>query len=135
MVRDVRVKEYIFSQGSLVADGGGEFEVFSDHPINGTIQNIEWQAGNNTSTGSIILFASGLINSGTGLPGQIANISGISVDSITYPSVIPVDIDGVTGSATSNVPRFQHVINTPIRVQGTNTGDDKSGLGLVVRYI
>lgn len=136
MVRDVRIKEYRFSIGSLTADGGGEFEVFSDHPINGTIQNIEWQAGNHTTTGSVILFASGLINSGTNLPGQIANISGISVDSITYPSVLPIDLDGVGLSGASSVsPHFQHVVNSPIRVQGTNTGDSKSGLGLVVRYI
>lgn len=136
MVRDIRVKEYKFSAGSLTADGGGEFEVFSDHPINGTIQNIEWQAGNHTTTGSVILFASGLINSGTNLPGQIANISGISVDSITYPSAQFVDLDGVSLSGLESIsPPVQHIINTPIRVQGTNTGDTKSGVQLIVRYI
>lgn len=114
----------------------GTLEIFSDHTINGTIQNIEWQAGNHTTTGSILLFASGLINSGIGLPGQIANISGISVDSITYPSAQFVDLDGVALSGLDSIsPPVQHVINAPLRVRGVAVGTGKSGLGLTVRYI
>ena len=64
------------------------------------------------------------------------NISGISVDSINYPTVVAFNIDGFTGSSPGGgVPRLQHIINTPLRVQGTNTGDSKSGLGLTVKYI
>lgn len=137
MVRGERIKNLTFTPAQLTSNAAGSFSVFSSEAIVGTIQSIEWDAtGNMTSTGSIIVFASGLGNSGVGLEGEIMNISGISLHSLNYPAVLPVDIDGVGLSGASSVsPHFQHIIDAPIRVIGSGCGDSKSGLGLTIRYI
>lgn len=136
MVRDSRIKHITFTPAQLTSDSAGSFSVFSDQPINGTIQSIEWDESNYTTTGSILVFASGLGNSGTGLNGQIMNVSGVSIHSLNYPSVLPKDIDGVGLSGASSVsPHFQHIVDGPIRIVGSGCGATKSGLGLTVRYI
>lgn len=136
MTRDVRVKEYIFPIGSITSNAAGSLSVFSDHTLNGTIQNVEWVAGNHAAAGSILLFASGIGNSGIGLAGQIMNISGISVNSVNYPSAQFVDLNGAVLSGLDSIsPPVQHVINSPLRVVGSGLGDSKSGLALIVRYI
>ena len=68
MVRDNRIKEYRFSIGSLTAtndslnpalgNSGGNFKSYTDHPINGMLQAVEWCSGNNTN-GSLFIFESG----------------------------------------------------------------------------
>ena len=62
MVRDVRIKEYRFSIGSLTADANGLFNVYSDHVLNGTIQNISVGSNTFTNTGSLLFFQSGTDN-------------------------------------------------------------------------
>lgn len=135
MVRENRIKEYSFTIGSLTSAANGLFNVYSERPLNGTIQNIEWNAGNHTSTGSILIFASGLNNSGTALGGQILNVSGISVDGTYYPYVTQTSSIGILGSFTNVVANGQPVINSTIRVVGSAVGNAKSGLGLNIRYI
>jgi len=135
-VRGERIKHLTFTPAELTSNAAGSFSVFSSETIIGTIQSIEWDVSNYTTTGSILVFASGLGNSGTGLAGEIMNISGISLHSLNYPSVLPVDLDGASLSGASSVsPHFQHIIDAPIRIVGSGCGDSKSGLGLTVRYI
>lgn len=85
MARDVRIKQYIFSPGSLTASSAGLFNVYSDHSINGTVQNIVLQTNNHTTTGSYLLFVSGLANSGTALGELILTLRAGSSNQDYYP--------------------------------------------------
>ena len=132
MVRSERVKSYFFPIGSLTADSDGLFNIYSNHNLNGTIQSVVFQTNNYTTTGSIILFASGLGNSGTDLNEQILKIRAGSTSQTFYPVVYGEQNNNVTGSPQAFI---QTVIQSPLRVVGSGLGDSKSGLGIQVYYI
>ncbi len=127
-LRANRIDEVKFSVSGLTANATGHLDVYSI-AINGTIQNVIWEAaGNYTSTGSIIVYESGTLNT------ELFNISGISTASQRYPVVIPFYANGAIGSVTNNVQVLQHVINGPLRIIGSGLGANESGVGLIIRY-
>src|SRR3990167_8331088 len=129
MVRDVRVKQYIFTPSDLTANAAGSGNVYSDHSINGTIQNIVSLDNNYTTTGSIILFASGLANSGTALGEQIITLrAGSSVNQTFYPIVYGATNQAGTGSPQAFV---QKIIHAPLRLVLSGCGNGASGVGLI----
>ena len=135
MVRDVRVKEYTFPLGSLSASAGGLLETYSDHVINGTIQSIALFANSYTSTGSLMLFASGLLNSGTNLGDIIVTLRAGSANQVYYPFVYGANSNGTFASGTTGPVFFQNVMNSRLRLVGSALGNATSGLSLSVRYI
>lgn len=126
-MRPNRIKEYMFSIGSLTADANGRFEIFSDCTINGTIQKIEYAATASwAAAGSILVTISGPNE-------QIWYYSGACQTATTvYPFVYGQNNANITGSPQVAVRR---VINSPLRIVGSGLGAGKSGLGLTVYYI
>lgn len=132
MVRDVRIKSYNFPIGSLTADANGRYSVYSEYPLNGTIQNVTILDTNYTATGSVMLFESGLGNSGTALNGQILKIRAGSENSTFYPVTYGELSNNVTGSPQAFT---QHVIQSTLRIVGSGLGNGTSGIGLRIYYI
>ena len=125
MVRPNRIKEYFFNVGSLTAASTGLFDVYSDHVINGTIQNIFIGSNIYTNTGSILVFESGT-NS------LIMRSRAGSMLQTLYPIIYGETNQNVTGSPQAYT---QNVINSHIRVVGSGVGNGASGAGIWVRYI
>ena len=135
-MRDNRIKQYIFSPGSLTVNAAGSGNVYSDYSINGTIQNIVLQDNNYTTTGSIIVFASGLGNSGTGLGELIITLrAGSAINTEYYPFAYGALNQAVFGSGTTGPTFFQKVIHGPLRLAFSGCGNGTSGVGLIVNYI
>ena len=134
MLRSNRIKEYNFSLGSLTAPSAGSFTVFSDHVINGTIQSITLYPNTFTTTGSLLVFASGLANSGVGLGDLIITLRAGSTGTF-YPVVYPAINQSIILSGTTVAMSVQPIINSILRIVGSTVGDTTSGLGLSVRYI
>lgn len=132
MVRDIRIKDYVFRTGSLTASSAGLFSVFSDHTINGTIQNITLEDNNWTTTGSILIFTSGGENASTNVGGLIITLRAGSSPRTYYPILY-----GDTNQAGTGSPQafIRPVINSPLRVVGSGLGDGTSGTSLIIRYI
>ena len=125
MVRPNRIKEYFFSVGSLTAASTGLFDVYSDHVINGTIQNIFIGSNTYTNTGSLLFFASGTNE-------LIMRSRAGSMLQTLYPFVYPDNNQNATGSPQAFA---QRVINSTIRVVGSGVGNAGSATGIWVRYI
>lgn len=134
MVRDIRLKEYVFPLGSLSSDANGLLETYSDHVINGTIQNIVLYANSYTTTGSLMIFASGLLNSGTNIGDMIITLRAGSVG-VYHPFEYGDVNNGINTSGTTATAWFPKTINSRIRLVGSVLGNATSGLGLTVRYI
>lgn len=132
MVRENRIKEYIFSIGSLTADANGRFDVFTDHTINGTIQSVSFLDANYTATGSLLLFQSGLLNSGTNGNDLVLKLRAGSENSVFYPVAYGELNTNTTGSPQAFT---QMVVHAPLRLVGSGLGNGTSGLGYIVRYI
>ena len=134
MVRDNRIKQYMFSPGSLTVNAAGSGTTYSDHSINGIIQNIVFLDNNYTTTGSILIFASGLGNSGIGLGELILTLRAGSTGDF-YPYKYGTVNQAVTASGTSQPALFQSVIHAPLRLAFSGCGAATSGVGLIVNYI
>lgn len=130
MLRPNRVKEYIFSTGSLTANADGLFSVYTDHSLNGVIQSVTLGSNTYTNTGSVILYVSGTDN--VAQNDRIMTLRAGSMMQTFYPVVYGTLNSAVTGSPQAFE---QNVINGPLRVVGSGLGNGTSGLTLVVRYI
>lgn len=119
----------------MTSDADGLFNVYSDHTINGTIKSVNFLDGNYTATGSILVFASGLGNSGTALNELIMRFRAGSENQTFYPYVTMFDNQGVTGSFTNHLITTENIIHAPVRLVGSGLGDSKSGVGLIINYI
>jgi hypothetical protein len=126
MVRPNRIKEYSFNLGSLTSTAAGNVSAYSDHPINGVIQKVVFNYVDYTNTGSLWIFASGLVTD------QILYKKGVGADIVAYPMVYAVDNDNATGSPQAFV---QPVINAPLWVVASGVGDSKTVSGLSIQYI
>lgn len=140
MVRESRVKEFIFSPGSMTASTAGLFSVFSDHVINGALKSFWFTSGNHTALGSYLLFESGLHNSGVGLGGLIARVDVGSINTVYYPVAITSN-RATTNALTEGTIvagsfiETEFVVHGPLRLVGSGLGDGTSGTGFIVRYI
>ena len=129
MVRDVRIKNYTFSIGSLTAASTGLFGVYSDHPINGEILKIFIGSNTWTATGSLQLFPSGTtaeniftITSGT-------TTGNVSESRIVYPFVYQVtNLDVQSGAGVNRI------VSDPLFLVGSGVGNSTSGLNVTVWY-
>jgi len=126
MVRPNRVKVYRFPSGSLVADANGNLEVFSERPLNGTLQKVFYSKGNFDIAGSLYLFISGTDEK---LFTQIGNLG---ANHSAYIHAFPYDTDGTTGSPYIAV---QPVVNSIVYLVGSGLGAGKSGTGFEIFYI
>ena len=136
MVRPERIKEFRFTPGSLTSNAAGSGTFFSSHTINGQVRSIEFGTNNYTTTGSVLIFASGIGNTGTGTAGLIYRVAAGSVatlgsKSIAYPYVVHSDNQGAYDDTF--VTLFD--INGPLRVVLSGCGASKSGTELIIRYI
>ena len=129
------IKVYEFPIGSLTAldtgapISGGNFQSFTDYPLNGLLHAIEFVAGNNTATGSLALFTSGNSHS------QIwATITRTTNESFTvFPRgslVTTTDIDLSESGLYGLIP-----MNSVLHLVGSDFGIGKSGLALRIAYI
>lgn len=132
MLRQNRIKDYVFRAGSLTANVSGLFDSYSDNSVNGTVQSITLGSNTFTNTGSISVFLSGTDNSVQ--QDLILRFRVGSMMQNLYPFVSAVDNQAVQWTAGSNVP-VQPVMNGIIRVVGSGLGNGTSGLYLTVRYI
>ena len=136
MVRDDRIKQYMFSPGSLTVNAAGSGTVYSDHSINGTIKNIIGLDNNYTTTGSILIFASGLANSGTGLGELILTLrAGSMINKDYYPFAYGALNQEAIASGTTGAVFQQKVIHAPLRLAFSGCGNGTSGVGLIINYI
>lgn len=136
MVRDVRVKEYIFPVSDLVASAAGLFDVYSDHAINGTIQSINIGSNSYTSTGSHLLFESGTINDGVQAGMQFMRIATSLQNQVVYPAQISrLQNNSVVNSGTNFIDVQKMVCMGPLRLVGSGMGNGTSGTYFAVRYI
>lgn len=111
----------------MTTDGAGSIiAVYSDHPVNGTVKKIAFDAGNMTATGSLYVRASGAVLE------NIWSYNALDTDVVAYPFVYPVGANNLTGSPQAFTER---IINTPLLVTGQGMGGGKSGLGLIIYYI
>ena len=133
MVRDVRIKEYRFSIGSLTADANGLFNVYSDHVLNGTIQNISVGSNTFTNTGSLLFFQSGTDN-GVNNQDLILQLRAGSKIQTFFPVQVGHYLTS-TATIAGSTAFMQNVINAPLRLVGSALGASASGLYAVVRYI
>lgn len=133
MVRDLRIKDYVFNIGSLTSASTGLLDVYSDHTINGQIQSIAVGSNTYTNTGSLLIYISGTDNSVQ--RDLILRLRVGSMMTTFYPNVNPIDSQMALGSATTAISPFQYISNAPIRIVGSGLGNAASGLYLQVRYI
>lgn len=119
MLRGNRIKEYVFNVGSLTANADGLFNVFSENSINGEILALSTFDNTFEDTGSIIVFLSGLNNSGTNLGGQITRFRAGSRN-LEFNAPISTGLGFVT--------------NQPLRLVGSGLGANTSGLSFIVKY-
>ena len=126
----------MFSPGSLTVNAAGSGEVYSDHSINGIIQNIVALGNNYTTTGSILIFESGLGNSGTNLGGLIITLrAGSAINTELYPFAYGALNQATSASGTTGPVFFQKVVHGPLRIAFSGCGASTSGVGLIVNYI
>ena len=136
MVRDVRIKQYIFTPANLTVNAAGSGTVYSQDSINGTIQNIVSLDNNYTTTGSILIFASGLSNSGTAAGELIMTLrAGSSVNQAFYPIAYVTLNQSLTGSSTAAPIYVRPIVHAPLRLAFSGCGAGTSGVGLIVNYI
>ena len=126
MVRDTRIKQYIFSPAELTVNAAGSGTVYSSHSINGIIQNIVLQ---------IIIFASGLSNSGTALGEHIITLRAGSSNREYYPFAYGDVNQAASTSGTTFAGFIQKAIHAPVRLAFSGCGASTSGLGLTINYI
>ena len=133
MVRDIRVKEYIFSVGNLTADSAGLFDTYSDHTINGTIHSITVGSNSYTHTGSLLFFQSGTQN-GVNNQDLILQLRAGSRIQTFYPVQVGHYLTSTSTNAGSTA-FLQNVVSAPLRVVGSAVGALGSALPIIVRYI
>lgn len=127
MVRENRIKKITFGVNDLTTTGSN-LEVYSEAPINGIIQRIDFEAGNWAATGSLWISISG------GTQEQIwYKKGGLDINEIVYPGVFGVNNVNATGSPTSFTQRVVGGDIIQVSASGISTG--KSGLGLTINYI
>lgn len=137
MVRENRIKEYKFSTTNLTAVGsaatalGSEtISAYSSNPINGTIQVVEFIAGNFNETGSIGIFVSGtnenIMTITSGINGYLG------ANQAFYPFVYTTENDNTTGSLVNTA---QRVINSSLWMWGSGLGTGSTASGLNIKYI
>ena len=133
MVRDIRVKEYVFNVGSLTANSDGLFNVYSDHVLNGTIHQVTVGSNTYTNTGSLLFFQSGTDNGINNLDLILQLRAGSKLQTF-YPVQVGNYLTNVVTAAGSTA-FIQNVINGPLRLVGSAVGASTSGLYISVRYI
>lgn len=133
MVRGERIKEYKFSTTNLTAVGsyvtalGSEtISSYSDHVLNGTIQMVEFVAGNFTATGSIGIFVSGTNEN------ILTVTNNLDTNQSIYPHIYAVDNTNATGSPETFT---QRVVNEKIWLWGSGLGTGSTASGLNIKYI
>lgn len=141
MVRDNRVKQYTFSSTDLIGVANGspnsKIDVYSQSPLNGVIQQIAWQAGNHTATGSLWIRVSGW-----GSEGDILTFTSgtdthnIGENWVVFPRATTVRTNMTTISGANGYNEFAQIpINTVIRIIASGVGVNKSGGELSIGYI
>lgn len=137
MVRALRIKEYRFSTTNLTAVGsaatalGSEtISAYSANPINGTIQMVEFVAGNYNPTGSVGIFVSGTNENIMTITSGINAYLGANQE--LYPYVWQTKNDNTTGSLYNST---QRVINSTLWMWGSGLGTGSVASGLNIKYI
>jgi len=133
MVRDNRIKEYVFPPGSLLADAAGLFDVYSDHVINGTIHQIIIGSYSYGTTGSLILFESGIETSFNGR--QLIRNTNASNNHFYPLRFGEINTNSVITSGTNFFTMVPQVVNSQLRLVGSGLVANSSGTYYAVRYI
>lgn len=120
MVRDVRIKEFRFSE-TISATTTGSF--LADHVINGEILEVDWTYGSQ-GTGSLFLTTT------TGEEFWRRDTASGTVTRFAYPRVLS---EGTTGSADGGI-LVPFVVNTPIVLNVKAALSGTTPLSVNVRY-
>jgi len=125
------VKQYSFPIGSITG-GAAHFDIYTDIPLNGTLQAIEWASGNNTATGSLTIYRSGA--SATQIWGMISGTAThmLAESFVVFPKAACV---GTADESLSTNWYSDITLDNYLRVVGSSVGAAKSGLGLNITYI
>lgn len=127
-----RPEDIRFTIGSLTADSqSGTFTSYSDRPLIGTIQRISLFPNTYTTTGSLLIFNSGLYNSGTALGGLLFTLRAGSTGDF-YPKALVALNNGLFLGGSGVFTDF--ISNDIIRVVGSGLGVNTSGIGLIITY-
>lgn len=129
------IEEYRFELADLSASSAGLFDLYSTHSINGTIESITFLNNSFAAAGSLLIFPSGLQNSGTNTGGLVIRTRAGSTNTTIYPRTYTYDNQFVIGSGTSDSAREKIVVNEPIRLVGSGLGNGTSGIGVIIRYV
>jgi len=132
MVRSVRIKTYRFPNSVLTSDdtGAGNFETYSERPLNGRLQCIQWIPGTNLATGSLTIFESGTntvlynMHSGTVFGHHLGTTETV------FPRASTVSTQDYSLSGANTSEYAEICLNSVLRVVGSNIGSSKaSGAG------
>ena len=120
MVRENRIKDYTFSQTDLTVVAGSKIDIYTDHVINGVIQQVYWNKGNVATTGSLIIRVSGLGAEGDILVMKSGTLTGhhLGEDWAVFPRATTVT---TLGSPMIN-ELSQIPVNSILRVIGSGLG-------------
>ena len=125
MVRDNRIKEFVFSSGATARQidiDSGEVELYSDFPLNGEILSIEYRLA---ASGNLVLMESGLSDTYSNITAK----SGTSFN-VDYVRIQTKDTAGANIANDYVTP----VINAPLKVTISGTNISGTTAGVQVRY-
>jgi len=136
MVRPNRIKQYKFSAGSLIADAAGQFSVYSNYPVNGTLCGVHIGESTYAAAGSLFLAASGPELVAWSMVSGTTRQIGVNASGVTYPRATLVDTNanylsgGVGYSGFTEIP-----LNSVLHLTGSGLGNATSGAEVNVIYI
>jgi len=132
---NVNVKVYDFPVGSIAAKdtgapiSGGNFQSFTDVPINGIIKAIVWTKGNNTN-GSLFL-----TDSGTDIQMWGTITRDLTTSFAVYPKATCVTTTDASTTSGNTVWFDDIYSNGVLKIVGSDFGKLKGGSGFKIVYI
>jgi hypothetical protein len=126
MVRPNRLKDYTFQGAELKSNAAGLFKIYSNNPINGVIQKVEYIKNNYTANGSLYIEISGTNELIWRQEGSLDS------NAFAYPFAYSTNSNNTTGSPQIGA---QFVVNNNISLVGSGVGNITSGTRISVYYI
>ena len=129
-MRDIRIKEYFFQSGTsnLLTTSAGSINIWTDHPINGTIKRVVIKYADTTTTGSVCIR-----ESGTDV--EIIRKNGLAATLDAYPAVRRCGSESSLFNLVSGNTLVEQVTTMPLKFEANGCGTDKVISGVYLYYI